>query len=81
MHSNIGPGRIVLALALGMLLTGCYEEIEPEPAAKAPAPAGGSDLGDQGAGSSLGKAKEAAEDTATKVQEHNEELMKQIEDQ
>jgi hypothetical protein len=71
----------MLIVVAGLLAGGCYEEIEPEPAAdSAPAPAPGDDLANQGAGSALGKAKESAENTVSEVERRNQELMKQMED-
>jgi hypothetical protein len=71
----------IVLIALTLPLAGCYEEIEPETTSNAPAsgPAN-NDLGSQGGGSALGKAKNTAENTATAAEQHNQNILKQIED-
>lgn len=72
---------LLTAFALVLPLAGCYEEIEPDSSSNAPAPQStpGEDVANQGGGSSLGKAKNTAENTATAAEQHNQDILKQIE--
>ena len=85
---TIGAG--LLACGGLMFLAGCYEEIErdtPAPSAQAepepPAeerPPSSSDLGDRGASSAYGKAKESAKGTIEDVQDRNREVEEALPD-
>ena len=75
---------LALVVLLPLMMFGCTEEIDPEPAASReqaePASDPITDYGRQGGGSALGKAKDTARSTAEELQQRSAELGEDLEE-
>ena len=82
MRSRTGFGAVgvvIIGLAAG-LLTGCYENVEPQqPQAKAPDKPGPiTSMQNQGGGSALAGAKRSATNTVNKAQQRDKQMSDEI---